>query len=81
MPSSTFAETRPEIPLPVIPSRNVVTSIYVPKGGTCVSKAFPIHRVGATVLLLLLRTLIAILQDADCTDDRVDVLHPDGHRV
>ena len=40
----TFAENRQHLTLPVIPSRNVVTSIYVPRGGECASKAFPILR-------------------------------------
>ena len=39
----SFEENRTPLPLPVIPSRQVVTSIYVPRGGTCASKAFPIH--------------------------------------
>ena len=40
----SFEENRPQIILPRIPTRDVVTSIYVPRGGTCPSKAFPIHR-------------------------------------
>jgi len=40
----TFAENRQHLTLPVIPSRNVVTSIYVPRGGESASKAFPLLR-------------------------------------
>ena len=40
----SFEENRTPLPLPVIPSRDVVTSAYVPRGGTCASRAFPIHR-------------------------------------
>ena len=40
----TFAENRQQLTLPVIPSRNVVTSIYVSRGGECASKAFPLLR-------------------------------------
>ena len=40
----SFEENRPQIILPRIPTRDVVTSIYIPRGGTCPSRAFPIHR-------------------------------------
>ena len=46
----TFDENRQQLRLPIIPSRNVVTSLYIPKGGEptsrtpAVSKAFPILR-------------------------------------
>ena len=39
----SFEENRTPLPLPVIPSRDIVTSVYVPRGGTCASRAFPIH--------------------------------------
>ena len=40
----SFEENHTPLLLPVIPSRDVVTSVYVPRGGTCASRAFPIHR-------------------------------------